>query len=190
MRFLLLTALLFTAACPAPKQAAGADENDPLVRKLRAERARLSQAPPGLREALANAAVADDAPVVLPVPATGPIHFKGVLISLKVLERSHTVKNQVISVSTLGSFLKLTLVAEAIKEQTFDLSGTTLIQGGDVYPIDATAQRVGQGSSLEPTIGPAPRNLVLFFEVPEHALIAGLKLVVRSPDSTAELALQ
>ena len=187
MRFSLLIAVLLTAACPAQKQV---DENDPLVRKLKAEQNRLAQVPPGMREALAKAAVADEAPVALPLPATGPMHFKGVLISLKSLERSHTVKNQAISLSTIDTFLKLTLTAEATKEQTFDLSATTLIQGGSVYPIDATAQRVGEGSPLRPTIGPAPQTLVLFFEVPEHALIAGLKLVIRSPDTIAELALQ
>ncbi len=186
MRFSLLIAVLLTA-CPASKQV---DENDPLVRKLQAEKTRLAQVPLGIREALANAAVANEAPVTVPLPATGPMHFKGVLISLKSLERSHTVKNQAISLSTIDAFLKLTLMAEATKEQTFDLSGTTLIQGGNVYPIDATAQRVGEGSPLQPTIGPAPQTLVLFFEVPERALIAGLKLVIRSPDTTAELALQ
>ena len=187
MRFSLLTAVLLTAACPAPKQA---DESDPLIRKLQAERDRLAQVPPGMREALAQAAVANEAPIAVPLPATGPMHFKGVLISLKSLERSHTVKNESISLSTIDAFLKLTLMAEASKEQPFDLSGTTLIEGGNVYPIDATAQRVGEGSPLQPTIGPAPKSLVLFFEVPERALIAGLKLVIRTPDTTAELALQ
>ncbi len=183
--------LVFTA-CPADKPAAGAGPgDDALIRKLKAEQTRLAKVPPGMREALAKAAVSDEAPVALKTPATGPMHFKGVLISLKSLERSHTVKNNAISISTVDAFLKLTLSVEATKEQPFDLSGVTLEQGGSVFAIDATAQRVGQGSGPTPTIGPTPVNLVLFFEVPEHALISGsLKLVIRSPDSTAELALQ
>ena len=130
MRFSLLATMLVFTACPADKPAAGAGPgDDALIRKLKAEQTRLAKVPPGMREALAKAAVSDEAPVALKTPATGPMHFKGVLISLKSLERSHSVKNSAISISTADAFLKLTLSAEATKEQPFDLSGVTLEQG-------------------------------------------------------------
>jgi len=190
VRFSLLT-LVWLTACPAQKQAAAINENDPLVRKLQAEQARLSQpAPPSQADLLAKAAIADEQPTVLPAPSTGQMHFGDVLFKVKRLEQSHTVKGEQLSLTTAEAFLKLTLTAEASRSQGFDLSGTTLEMGAEVHAIDSTAQRVGHGSDLVATVGPEPRDLVLYFELPAASVKPGLKLLLRSADATAELALQ
>ena len=189
MRLSLIT-LVWLTACPAAKQAPAIDENDPLVRKLQAEQARLAQpALPSQADVLARVATSDDQPTVLPASA-GQMHFGDVVFKVKRLEQSHTVKGEKLSLSTAEAFLKLTLTAEATHSQTFDLSGTTLELSEQVHPIDPTAQRVGNGSELQPTVGPEARDLVLYFELPTASVKPGLKLLLRSADATAELALQ
>lgn len=187
MRFSLITLFLLSACQKQPS----IDENDPLLRKLQAEQARLVQTRgPSEAEALAKAATADEAPTVLAAPSTGQMHFGDVLFKVKSLERSHTVKGEKLSLTTADAFLKLTLTGDANKPAQFDLSGTTLELDSNVYRIDATAQRVGHGSPLAVQVGTEPTDYVLFFELPASSVRAGLKLVLRSADATSELALQ
>ncbi len=187
MRFSLLTLLVLSACQKQPS----IDENDPLLHKLQAEQARLVQPPrPSEAETLAKAATADEAPTVLAAPSTGQMHFGEVLFKVKRLERSHTVKGEKLSLTTAEAFLKLTLTGDATKPAVFDFSSTTLEFESNVYGIDAAAQRVGHGSPLTAQVGTEPHDYVLFFELPQSAVRAGLKLVLRSADAKSELALQ
>ncbi len=188
MRFLPLTVVVLTA-CPAQRQSA-VDEDDPLLRKLQAEKVRLAR-PLKMPEAdaLAQAAVQPDPPTSMNVPH-GSMHFGDALFTLKSLERSHTIKGDSVALSTVDSFLKVTLTGEASVSHPFDLTGTTLVFAGNTYTVDRAAQRVGHGTPLTPTLGISPQDLVLFFEVPATSLAPGLKLIMQSADTTAELALQ
>ncbi len=198
----LAAAALALALFGCPKDEPGFDENDPLIKKLKAEQQRLERegpprAPPAPRnrepepDPLAEAAARGDAPTPLTVPAAPPVAAGGATLSVKAAETSHTVKGAKMALSSADLFVRVTLTATAARPETLDLASATLALGEERFGIARDAQKLGQGSPLLARLEPGvSQSLVLYFEAPPAAVKKGLKLILSSGGSAVELPLQ
>lgn len=184
MRGLVLVVPLLLAGCPDKKSSV--DENDPLIRKLKAEQERLDKggAPggPALKEQAQPLADIAQQPPDVPVNVavkSAPVTVGDVTLTPKRLETAQIVAGPKVKLSTADRFVKLVVSVSTTKDTSFDLAKATLVKGSETFELARDVQRVGQGSPLASTIGPGvTQDLVLFFELPVAALGAGLKLVL------------
>jgi len=193
---LLVVALLL--GCP-DKRAPQVDENDPLIKKLKAEQGRLAQggAPGGPRGAsplkeppppLADVAqLPPDMPVPVPVKAE-PVVMEGTSVTPRRMETAQIIGGTKVKLSTTERFVRLLVSVTTSKETTFDLAKATLTRGADSYELARDVQRVGQGSPLATSIAPGvAQDLVLYFELPPSAVSSPLKLRLPTGGSTLEV---
>lgn len=186
MRGLVLVVPLLLAGCPDKKSSV--DENDPLIRKLKAEQERLDKGgapggPPGansLKEPAQPLADIAQQPPDVPVNVavkSAPVTVGDVTLTPKRLETAQIVAGPKVKLSTADRFVKLVVSVSTTKDTSFDLAKATLVKGSETYELARDVQRVGQGSPLASTISAGvSQDLVLFFELPVAALGAGLEL--------------
>lgn len=197
-RALVVAAVLGLCGCPEKKSI---DESDPLIKKLKAEQARLDQGgmpggPPGAtppKPAADPLAELTQQPPDMPVNVTiktSSVSAGDVTITPKRLETAQIVAGPKVKLSTTDRFLRLVVSAATTKETSFDLAKATLRRGGDSFELARDVQRVGQGSPLAPAI-PAgvPQDLVLYFELPPAAVGPGLTLVLPATSVSVEVPL-
>lgn len=198
MRIALALAALLLAGCPDKKPSV--DENDPLIKKLKAEQDRLERGgqpggPPGLQLPKEPQPLAEIAQQVPDVPVNVPVKAEAVTVNEATftprrLESAQIVAGPKTKLSTTDRFLRLVLSVQTTKELTFDLSKAQLVRGTDAFELARDVQRVGQGSPLAPTVGPGvSQDLVLYFEVAPAAITPGLSLQLPVSDATATVPL-
>lgn len=195
MRAIVLVPLLL-AACPEKKSSV--DENDPLIQKLKAERARLDKGgapggPPGaspMKEPPQPLADIVQQPPDVPVNVTvksAAVTVGDVTLTPKRLETAQIVAGPKVKLSTADRFVKLVVTISTTKDTSFDLAKATLVKGAETFELARDVQRVGQGSPLASTISAGvSQDLVLFFEVPPSSLSEGLKLVLPAGAASIE----
>ena len=194
---LLLVAMLLVG-CP-DRRSPRVDENDPLIRKLKAEQERLANGgapggPPGaspLKEPpppLADVAqLPPDMPVPVPVKAE-PVALDGTSVTPRRLETAQIIGGMKVKLSTTERFVRLVVSVTTTKETTFDLSKATLTRGTEAYELARDVQRVGQGSPLATSIAPGvAQDLVLYFELPPAAVSSPLMLMLPAGSATVEV---
>lgn len=196
MRSLLLVVPLLLAGCPEKRSSV--DENDPLIRKLKAEQERLDKGgapggPPGaspIKEPPPPLADIVQQPPDVPVNVavkSAPVTAGDVTLTPKRLETAQIVAGPKVKLSTADRFVKLVVSVSTTKETSFDLAKATLVKGSETFELARDVQRVGQGSPLASTISAGvSQDLVLFFEVPPASLSEGLKLVLPAGSTTVE----
>ena len=192
MRVLALGLLLW-CGCPKHEEPPEFDPNDRLLQKMKAEQERLAKAPPRTPEPdpLAEIAARPGKPETLGIPAGVAADLGPVSLTLLEVQQSQTVSGGKVSLATTERFLKVTLEASTKKDVDLNLSGATLALDDTTVPIARDAQRAGQGSSLVTSLGAGrTEKLVLFFEVPDGMIRKGLKIILTTPESRVELALQ
>lgn len=189
--------LLLLSGCPRKEDGPPEfDPNDRLLQKLKTEQERLAKAgPPRLKEPepdpLAAIVTAPSRPENLGIPAGVAADLGPVSLSLTEVQQSQTVGGDRVSLSTTDRFLKVTLDATSAKAVDLDLSGATLAFEGRSVPLARDAQRAAKGSDLVTSFSPGGhRTLVLYFEAPDEMIRKGLKIILTSPESRVELALQ
>lgn len=198
MRGALLLVVALLMGCP-DRRAPQVDENDPLIRKLKAEQERLAQGgapggPPGaspLKEPpppLADVAQQPpDMPVPVPVKAE-PTLKEGTSVTPRRMETAQIIGGTKVKLSTTDRFVRLVVSVTTTKETTFDLAKATLTRGAEVYELARDVQRVGQGSPLATSIAPGvAQDLVLYFELPPSSVTAPLKLTLPGGGATLEV---
>lgn len=186
MRGLFLVVPLLLAGCSEKKSSV--DENDPLIRKLKAEQERLDKGgapggPPGANaikeppQPLADIAQQPpDVPVNVAVKSDA-VTVGEVTLTPKRLETAQIVAGPKVKLSTADRFVKLVVSVSTTKDTSFDLAKATLVKGSETFELARDVQRVGQGSPLASTISAGvSQDLVMFFELPVTALGAGLRL--------------
>lgn len=195
LRALALGLLLF--GCPRKAdEPPEFDPNDRLLQKMKAEQERLAKAgPPRMKEPepdpLAAIVASPSRPENLGIPSGVSGELGPVSLSLVEVQQSQTVGGDRVSLATTDRFLKVTLEATASKAVDLDLSGATLAYEGKSVPIARDAQRAAHGSELAHTFNAgAHRTLVLYFEAPDEMIRKGLKIILTTPESRVELALQ
>lgn len=193
--WLVVTAAL--SACPERK--GSVDENDPLIRKLKAEQERLAKggAPGGpqglspLKEPPQPLAEVALQPPDMPVPLAvkeGAVTADGVTVEPRRLETAQTISGPKVKLSTTERFVRLVVTVSTTTERSFNLAKATLTRGAEVYELARDVQRVGQGSPLVATVGPGvSQDLVLYFEVPPAAVSGPLRLVLPSTGAPLEV---
>lgn len=199
MRAPLAVTLLLLAGCPKDEPPAF-DPNDRTLQKLKAEQDRLSRggqasAPPRATDTppnpLAEAAAAQGRPEPLEVPAGTSAKVGALTLSVKRAEVSQTVAGGKVSLSTADRFVRVTLTAVTGKRETLELADAKLVNGAEEAGLARDVQKLGQGSPLSATVEPGvTQDLVLFFEAPPAMIKKGLKIILRSGESTVELPLQ
>ena len=199
MRGALLLAVALVLGCP-DRRAPQVDENDPLIRKLKAEQERLAQGgapggPPGtspLKEPPHPLADVAQQPPDMPVPVPvrmEPTVMEGTSVTPRRMETAQSIGGAKVKLSTTDRFVRLVVSVTTSKETTFDLAKATLSRGSDVYELARDVQRVGQGSPLATSIAPGvAQDLVLYFELPPSAVSSPLKLLLPTGGSTVEVA--
>ncbi len=193
MKKLGLAVAVLLSACPKERTEAF-DESDPLIRKLKAEKARgptaTSPAEP-VTNKLAEAAVNGAAPRALTVDTAtvfpiGDVDFK--LVSATVTQ---SVTRNGMTVSTADAFIKVTLSATTKKAQALNLSAFTLTQKADTFSVPKDIQKIGQGSPMELELKADEENQVtVFFEAPGESIGPGLTLNLVTASARGTLRLQ
>ncbi|MDP1822960.1 MAG: hypothetical protein Q8L48_06955 [Archangium sp.] len=184
--------MLLLCGCPK-KDEPEFDPNDRLLQKMRAEQERLAKAPPKQPEPdpLAEIVARPSKPEALGIPAGVSADLGPVSLTLVEVEQAQTVGGGKVSLSTTERFLKVTLDAVSTKDVDLDLSGATLSFEDRSVPIARDAQRAAKGSPLMTKLDAGSRSkLVLFFEAPDEMIRKGLKIILTTPESRVELALQ
>jgi hypothetical protein len=194
VRFLAL-GLLLLCGCPKHEDPPEFDPNDRLLQKMKAEQDRLAKNPPRMQEPavdpLAEIAARPGKPENLGIPSGVSADLGPVSLTLLEVQQSQTVSGGKVSLATTERFLKVTLEAASKKDVDLDLSGATLALDDKSVPIARDAQRAGRGSSLVTPLGAGTtQKLVLFFEAPDEMIRKGLKIILTTPESRVELALQ
>ncbi len=192
-RWLALGLLL----CACPKDEPSFDENDPLLKKLKAEQARLDREASARRRAeeankpLTDALAANQPPVKLQVPAGVAADLGDVQLRLESLLRTQTVGTGKVSITTVDRFLQVTLSATAKQATTLALNSAELVRGELRFQPARDAQRAGGGSPWEVSLSPGRATpVVLYFEVPPEIIGEGLKVTLSTPTAKVELPLQ
>lgn len=195
MRLRALAVGLLLCGCPKKDDAPPEfDPNDRLLQRMKAEQERLAKAgPPRLREPdpLAAIVASPSRPESLGIPSGVAADLGPLSLSLAGVEQSQTVGGDRVSLATTDRFLKVTLEATAKKELELDLSGATLAFGERSVPLARDAQRAARGSPLVTKFGAGEhQRLILYFEAPAEMIRKGLKIILTTPESRVELALQ
>lgn len=192
----LIVGLLITG-CPKENDApAGFDQNDPLIKKLQAEQARLAKAgPPKPKEPepdpLAAIVASPAKPESLGIPSGVAADLGPVSLSLVEVLQSQRVGTDRVSLATTDRFLKVTLDAFSKEALELDLSGALLESEGRTLSLARDAQRAAKGSALVTHLpANAHKDLVLYFEAPDEMIKKGLKIILTRGESRVELALQ
>lgn len=186
---------LLLSGCPKKDEPPEFDPNDRLIQKMKAEQDRLAREPPRTREPqpdpLAEIAARPLKPENLGIPSGVAADLGVVSLSLMEAQQSQTVGTDRVSLSTTQRFLKVTLEALSKKDVDLDLSGATLAFEDREVHLARDAQRAGKGSPLVVNLREGARTkLVLFFEAPDEMIRKGLKIILTTPESRVELAVQ
>jgi len=105
--------------CGCPKDEPRIDENDPLIRKLKAEQDRLNkralqkQEDQQALDPLARVATTQGKPEHLPIPAGVSADLGDIALKLTDLQRMQNVGNGNVSVSTTDWFVRVVVMARA-----------------------------------------------------------------------------
>lgn len=194
MRRALVLGLLL---CGCPKDEPSIDENDPLIRKLKAEQQRLNQQALQKQETqkaldpLARIATTTGKPEYLGIPSGVSADLGDITLSLKDVQRMQNVGNGNVSVSTTEWFVRVALTARAKKATTLSLDDVQLENGDKRWKPARDAQRLGQGSPNPVELNTAmEQKVIVYFELPDASIGKGLKFVLTVPGSRVELPLQ
>lgn len=194
MRFALVLGLLL---CGCPKDEPSIDENDPLIRKLKAEQERLNQQALRKQETqkaldpLARIATTTGKPEHLGIPSGVSADLGDVTLSLQDVQRMQNVGNGNVSVSTTDWFVRVALLARAKKATTLSLDGVQLENGEQRWKIAGDAQRLGHGATNPVELNASTsQKVIVYFELPDASIGKGLKIVLTAPGSRVELPLQ
>jgi hypothetical protein len=193
LRAALVLGVLLLCGCPKKDEPPEFDPNDRLLQKMRAEQERLAKMPPKQPEPdpLAEIVARPSKPEALGIPAGVSADLGPVSLTLVEVEQAQTVGGGKVSLSTTERFLKVTLDAVSTKDVDLDLSGALLTFEEQSVPIARDAQRAAKGSPLMTKLDAGGRSkLVLFFEAPDEMIRKGLKIILTTPESRVELALQ
>lgn len=194
MRRALVLGLLL---CGCPKDEPSIDENDPLIRKLKAEQERLKGEALRKQEAqkaldpLARVATTNGKPEHLGIPSGVSADLGDISLTLTDVQRMQNVGNGNVSVSTTDWFVRVVVMARAKKATTLSLDGVELVNGDKTWKIARDAQRLGQGATNPVELNTAmDQKVITYFELPDASITKGLKIVLTAPGSRVELPLQ
>ena len=166
-----LTGPLITTALGVVISGCPKDDSPPIVH------------PPTEKKRLADRISTPDAPKALKIPGATQLSCGIGVCRVSLVETSHTVSVGKTSLTSEDSFIKVVVAIEAADAGTLDLSGAKLVSGTDEFQIAPDAQKLAGTRQLSRHFTHPERfEAILFFEVPDAVVAAGLKLYVAGGD--------